>query len=382
MEHKYRGKCVIINNTYFDSPTLGERKGTQVDRQSLTNCFKQLDFDVYNWDEKGSLDIRLGIDRLAREDFTDHDCLVICVLTHGEQNYLYAKDDKYCVEYLFESFKSDVCKTLAGKPKIFIIQACRGDRLDNGTIINFDVEDSNSADVRIPQWADFLMAYSTVPGFYSWRNTSNGSWFIQAFVAALSEHYQDLDLLSIFTITNQKVAYDFESNTPNLVDFHQRKQIPMIASMLTRKVYFNKPKPRKPPRPAQSSKPSTSRIAGEPASLKQPTVGGQREEMLQQAQRARISEALMRQAREEKAQQAKEEQHAQQQWLQWRQQQEQQKQQELEKLERQKELKLQQEMAEQLSKGQRVRTLKALHRDAETLGKQMVSAGRMKSPDN
>ena len=254
MEHKKRGKCIIINNTYFDLPTLPERKGTQVDRDRLTSCFKNLDFDVANWDEKDALDIRFSIDKLAREDFTDHDCLVVCVLTHGDANCLYAKDDKYYVEYLFDSFKSDLCKTLAGKPKIFIIQACRGDRLDNGSIINFDVEDSNSSDVRIPQWADFLMAYSTIPGFYSWRNTTNGSWFIQAFVSALIEYSKELDLLSIFTITNQKVAYDFESNTPNLTDFHQRKQIPMIASMLTRKVYFNKQKPKKLIRLAESSK--------------------------------------------------------------------------------------------------------------------------------
>ena len=176
MDHKRRGKCVIINNTYFDSPTLPERKGTLVDRDRLSYCFKCLGFDVQNWDEKEALEIRLGIDKLAREDFTEHDCLVVCVLTHGDSNCLYAKDDKYNVEYLFDAFKSDLCKTLAGKPKIFIIQACRGDRLDNGSIINFDVEDSNSFDVRIPQWADYLMAYSTVPGYYRyahrWMNDS------------------------------------------------------------------------------------------------------------------------------------------------------------------------------------------------------------------
>jgi len=242
MDHRSRGKCIIINNTYFDSPTLPERKGTQVDRDRLTSCFKKLDFDVQNWDEKNAMDIRINIDRLSKEDFTDQDCLIVCVLTHGDANCLYAKDEKYYIEYLFESFKSDVCKTLAGKPKIFIIQACRGDRLDNGSIIQFDVEDSNSSDVRIPQWADFLMAYSTIPGYYSWRNTTNGSWFIQAFTSVLMDHYKELDLLSMFTITNQKVAYDFESNTPNLTEFHQRKQIPMIASMLTRRVYFKKPK--------------------------------------------------------------------------------------------------------------------------------------------
>lgn len=245
MNHKYRGKCIVINNTFFDSPTLPERKGTQVDRDRLSNCFRKLDFDVRNWDEKDAIEIRIEIEKLARQDFSDDDCLVVCVLTHGDMNCLYAKDDKYYIEHLFDSFKSDVCKTLAGKPKIFIIQACRGDRLDNGSIINFDVEDSNSSDVRIPQWADFIMAYSTIPGFYSWRNTTNGSWFIQAFTSVLVENYKELDLVSMLTITNQRVAFDFESNTPNLPDFHQRKQIPMIASMLTRRVFFNKSKAKK-----------------------------------------------------------------------------------------------------------------------------------------
>ena len=27
--------------------------------------------------------------------------------------------------------------------------------------------------------ADFLLAHSTVAGYYSWRNTASGSWFIQ-----------------------------------------------------------------------------------------------------------------------------------------------------------------------------------------------------------
>lgn len=40
--------------------------------------------------------------------------------------------------------------------------------------------DSNVMSYKIPNHADFLIAYSTIPGFYSWRNTSAGSWFVQA----------------------------------------------------------------------------------------------------------------------------------------------------------------------------------------------------------
>lgn len=31
-------------------------------------------------------------------------------------------------------------------------------------------------DISLPTEADFLYAYSTVPGYYSWRNSVTGSW--------------------------------------------------------------------------------------------------------------------------------------------------------------------------------------------------------------
>ncbi|XP_053204451.1 caspase-3-like [Panonychus citri] len=32
----------------------------------------------------------------------------------------------------------------------------------------------------IPIWADFLISYSTVEGYFSYRNTSSGGWFVQS----------------------------------------------------------------------------------------------------------------------------------------------------------------------------------------------------------
>ena len=32
-------------------------------------------------------------------------------------------------------------------------------------------------DISLPSEADFLYAYSTVPGYYSWRNSQRGSWY-------------------------------------------------------------------------------------------------------------------------------------------------------------------------------------------------------------
>ena len=60
---------------------------------------------------------------VAGEDHSDADCLLVTVLTHGETSkFLYAQDSLYNVEDLWLPFTADKCLSLAGKPKIFIIQ--------------------------------------------------------------------------------------------------------------------------------------------------------------------------------------------------------------------------------------------------------------------
>ena len=93
---------------------------------------------------------------------------------------------------------------------------------------------------RIPNHADFLIVYSTIPGFYSWRNTTAGSWFVQALVHVLQREAHSTDLLSILTRVSRKVAFDFQSNVPGDHIMHEKKQIPCVTSMLTRDLVFTR----------------------------------------------------------------------------------------------------------------------------------------------
>ena len=79
-------------------------------------------------------------------------------------------------------------------------------------------------------------------GFTSFRNPESGSWFIQALCQVLAQQSREEDLLSIMTTVSRRVAIGFESNTPQDSNMHQRKQIPCVTSLLTRKVYFKKNK--------------------------------------------------------------------------------------------------------------------------------------------
>lgn len=105
---------------------------------------------------------------VAQMDHTNHDCLVVAVLSHGELGVLYAYDTSYKADYIWSYFTADKCPTLAGKPKLFFIQACQGDKLDGGTTLKERTETDGQpiTTFRIPSQADFLIAYSTVPGSF------------------------------------------------------------------------------------------------------------------------------------------------------------------------------------------------------------------------
>ncbi|CAB0004618.1 unnamed protein product [Nesidiocoris tenuis] len=237
MDHKKRGICLILNNEKFFVPNLKDRYGTQADRDNLEVIFNRLGFEVIVRDNLTCSATMKQVKEIAERDHSDCDCFVMCVLSHGEEGIIFATDAPYKHEQIFNPFTADNCPTLAGKPKLYFIQACQGSRLDAGMTMVTQVDSSPA--YKIPVHADFLVAYSTIPGFYSWRNTGKGAWFIQALVTELEESGMLYDILTILTFVNRRVATDFESNVPDNSLMHAKKQVPYITFMLTRLVKFS-----------------------------------------------------------------------------------------------------------------------------------------------
>ncbi|GBP54569.1 hypothetical protein EVAR_33038_1 [Eumeta japonica] len=232
MKHKNRGMAIIFNHEHFDIHSLKSRVGTNVDCDSFAKVLKTLGFTVTVLHNLRAGEINSYISQTADMDHTDNDCILIAVLTHGEMGMLYAKDTHYKPENLWQYFTADKCPTLAGKPKLFFVQACQGDKLDGGVTLSnrTETDGASSAVYRIPVHADFLIVFSTVPGYYSWRNTTRGSWFMQALCEELHYYGTERDILTLLTFVCQRVALDFESNTPDTPTMHQQKQVPCITT--------------------------------------------------------------------------------------------------------------------------------------------------------
>jgi caspase-like apoptosis-related cysteine protease len=242
MSHPKRGRAVIFNHENFHSSLdLGRRYGTERDKVNLKATLSALGFEVITYDDLSFTDLIRHVEKFSKQDHKEYDCFVMVVLSHGDTQLMYAQDYSYKPDLLWNSFTADKCSSLAGKPKIFLIQACQGNQLDEGTKlvrVNRTEVDSNPQSYKIPNHADFLITFSTVPGFYSWRNTTNGSWFVQAICTVLNKYASKKDLLSMMTIVAREVALNFESNTPSLPHMNQKKQIPFITSTLIRDIYL------------------------------------------------------------------------------------------------------------------------------------------------
>lgn len=107
-------------------------------------------------------------------DHMDHDCLVVAVLTHGGPGILYAYNIPYRTDIIWSYFTAKNCPSLSKKPKIFFIQACRGDELDDGTTLRERTASDGPKEqptCRIRPDADFLIAHSNVPGEYTYTYT-------------------------------------------------------------------------------------------------------------------------------------------------------------------------------------------------------------------
>jgi hypothetical protein len=250
MKAKPRGKALIINNKHF----LGKMKvrtGTDTDANALELLFTWLSFDVERLDDQEAPMIKKSVHDLAILDHSNYDCVIVAILSHGEDGHIYGTDETLIpVADITGYFKSSY--SLAGKPKLFFLQACRGGHMDSGIDVpdGFDDADNTSPDVQkfienvlaedeidaalstLPKDADFLLSYATTPGYVSWRNQANGSWYVQALNEVFRNHAHKEHLLDMLTMVNQKVATQYQSSTG------KKKQIPGPVTMLTRKLYF------------------------------------------------------------------------------------------------------------------------------------------------
>ena len=140
MKANPRGLGIIINNKIFTCG-MKNREGTDKDATALQRLFTSLGFYTNRYNDLTGTQIRRVFNEAASIDHKKFDCLIVAILTHGIKGKLYGTDGELIpVEDLTKLFNGYRCPSLIGKPKIFILQACRGGNFDYG--VEHDMTDA------------------------------------------------------------------------------------------------------------------------------------------------------------------------------------------------------------------------------------------------
>ncbi|RWS31932.1 cell death protein 3-like protein [Leptotrombidium deliense] len=208
MTSKPRGYCVIINNRDFEEEDE-IRKMSELDAKYLTNAFAYLGFDVRLHSNLTHTEMKDVLDDYSqRDDLKNHDAIVVIIMTHGNEKHLRAIDGGYLTEDEITSpFAADNCPALNRKPKMFFIQACRGEKDDEGVLRLPDSDDDDnsrfvhttevcdaqpfsvtnstgrrrSSSLYDPSHGDMLISYATVSGYRAYRtvDADHPSYLVQ-----------------------------------------------------------------------------------------------------------------------------------------------------------------------------------------------------------
>jgi len=243
------GICLVINNYNF----LGEdeRQGAKLDEEAIACLFEELHFIVVIRENLGGLEILKVAQEMAAKDHSNYAAFVFCIMSHGDKkDVIYGVDNRKAgMEDLMCEFTATNCPTLENKPKLFFIQACRGQRNDprmnrlsastSDNIAEDSIQIIHSPDADLangvsPREADFLLAFATVPGYKAWRSKRVGSWFIQVLVDVIRTYHRHHHLLDMLTEVNKRVA-DIANEYP---DVELSFQVPAPTHTLRKQVFL------------------------------------------------------------------------------------------------------------------------------------------------
>ncbi|XP_070207915.1 caspase-7-like [Littorina saxatilis] len=255
-----RGLALVINNQEFK--TMTARNGSKRDMENLHILFKNLGFDICHQVDKTAAEMKALLESFAKYDALGRvDALAVIILSHGGRDgVIYGKDghhsNNHAQAYVTDEeirniFSARNCPLMAQKPKLVIVQACRGrneDMADSpgprspGSIshsLDSMVNDGSSpmssvtstASSRTANMADMCLIHSTVPGYVSYRHPVEGSPFVKVLTEVFTQKSTREHLMDMMAEVSQRLA--------GMQLQEDLRTIPCTTGTLTKKWFLN-----------------------------------------------------------------------------------------------------------------------------------------------
>ena len=212
---KPRGIGLIIVN-YFHGHDL-PRKGADIEKKNLILLFTLMGLDIREHVELSCKAMVNVLCKLAKEPRLKTDSmLVIAISSHGSEEGLIGvnpegspntgSDDYVSPNQIKTIFNGLNCPLLAKKPKLLILNGCRGDVKEE--IIEGDYMSTKAIpEQKATTWSDFFTIHSCELGTKSLRSTRGGSLFIDEFLKSYQEFGRLISIELMMPLVNRKLIH-------------------------------------------------------------------------------------------------------------------------------------------------------------------------------
>ncbi|XP_035959675.1 caspase-13-like isoform X1 [Halichoerus grypus] len=236
--------ALIICNIEFDH--LPPRDGAKLDIAGMRSLLEGLGYSVDVKEDLTAKDMESALRAFAaRPEHKCSDSTFLVLMSHGILSGIcgtaFSPENPDVLPYdtIFQIFNNRNCLNLRDKPKVIIIQACRGESLGEVWVSDSPAASTNSfshrplllesdAVQRVHIEKDFVAFCSSTPHNVSWRHVTKGSLFIVQLITCFQKYSWRYHLIEVF----QKVQKSFEK--PNV-----KAQMPTIERMsMTRPFYL------------------------------------------------------------------------------------------------------------------------------------------------
>ncbi|XP_033468772.1 caspase-14-like [Epinephelus lanceolatus] len=190
-------------------------------------------------------------DRINRSH-EDISCVFVVTSSHGNRNVIIDPwENTLEVDEIIHCFNDQQCPKLRGKPKVFMLDACRGHMEDPGVCADKERDYHLMAQLsaqmetyghraymnkfRSPLIPHMFVAYPTKPDFVAWMTNAGSHMFVKLAEVLASADTENEHLRDLFVKVNKKMV-DEDTYTENGI----RKTVMTVESTLTKALYLGR----------------------------------------------------------------------------------------------------------------------------------------------
>ncbi|CAL8349435.1 unnamed protein product [Arctogadus glacialis] len=243
--------ALLITNVRFAEKEM-YRHGAEKDEEDISKLLISLGYNVEQHRDLSGTEMDEAVERFSKDPrLATTDSVFVVIMSHGVKGFILGFDhcegvpDKFPIDKIYKHLDSEHCLKLEGKPKVIIIQACRGVHKGHTIVtdgpgsvpvqapvvqvdaalpphladeVDADIEEDASR--RVHKEKDMVSLLSCTADTVSYRHPQQGSFLIQHIVEIFKRHAHEDHIDELF----RKVLKRFEDEPPSA----DRRQMPVI----------------------------------------------------------------------------------------------------------------------------------------------------------